>query len=91
MENFISGRYSSTLSAGDTQVILNISLLTDNFDQTTDYVILHLYLTTDSYEHGVQKGSITTYVVPIFKPGMKYLIVYQGKYSSSIALVSSAL
>jgi len=67
---FISGQYSVTLSPGATEATLNISVMKDSLEQSTEYFILHFYISTDSYEHGVQKGNIRTVVVSIFIPGM---------------------
>ena len=53
-----------------TQATVNISLQIDDVDEVTEYFTLHLYITSDTYELGVQSGDFINVTAMIFRPGM---------------------
>ena len=53
-----------------TQATVNISLQIDDVDEVTEYFMLHLYITSDTYELGVQPGDFVNVTAMIFRPGM---------------------
>ena len=74
--DFISDQYIATFSPNITQAVFNISLMKNSLDKSTEYLILHLYIPSDSYEYGVQKGNSTTAMVSVLLPGIGTFCVY---------------
>ncbi|XP_065909460.1 uncharacterized protein [Dysidea avara] len=72
--DFISDQYIATFSPNITQAVFNISLMKNSLDKSTEYLILHLYIPSDSYEYGVQKGNSTTAMVSVLLPGHVRLV-----------------
>ena len=67
-EDFTAGQYNVTFLPNTTQATVNISLQIDDIDEGPEYFILHLYITSATYELGVQPGDVTKAIAIIFSP-----------------------
>jgi len=57
-EDFTAGRYDVTILPGTTRAAANIPVLLDKIIEEAEYFTIHLYIPSETYELGIQQGSI---------------------------------